>query len=266
MDLKLNGRVALITAGSKGIGFAIAEQLLAEGASVAVSGRDGTRLEQVRSELSQHGSVATVIADVRHRDQVEAMVASAAEQLGPIDILVNNAGGVSNFGGYDDLSADDWREAFELNLMSAVDASRAVIDSMRERGWGRIINIASENAVQPDVFFPHYSTQKAGLLSMTKSLSIVLAGTGIRVNAVSPAFIRTPLIDEVLAGIAAEESIDLKQAEQLFLDRERPRITAGRAGRPIEVARVVAFLSSEAASYINGSNVRVDAGSVATIT
>ena len=265
MNLKLAGRVALVTGGSRGIGLAIAERLLEEGASVAVCGRDEARLETVHSELSARGRVATVAVDVRRPEQVERLISTTVHELGMIDVLVNNAGGITNFGGYDDLGETDWVEAFELNLMSAVNASRAVIPGMRDRGWGRIVNILSENAVQPDAFMPHYSTQKAALLSMTKSLSKALAGTGILVNAVSPAFIKTPIIDTLLGQIAEEEGIDLEQAERVFLERERPNITVGRAGQPDEVARIVAVLCSEAASFVNGANFRVDAGSVATI-
>ena len=265
MDLGLSGRVALVTGASKGIGFAIAERLLREGARVAVCGRDEEQLEKARSELSAHGRVAAIAADVRRAEQVQRLIATAVEELGPLDVLVNNAGGITNFGGYDELDDADWVEAFELNLMSAVNASRAVIPEMRDRGWGRIVNILSENAVQPDAFMPHYSTQKAALLSMTKSLSKALAGTGILVNAVSPAFIKTPIIDTLLGQIADEEEIDLDQAERVFLERERPHITLGRAGRPEEVAQIVAVLCSEAASFVNGTNIRVDAGSVSTM-
>jgi 3-oxoacyl-[acyl-carrier protein] reductase len=266
MDLGLDGRVALVTGGSKGIGFAIAERLLKEGATVTVCGRDEAQLEQARSELSEHGSVAAVAADVRRPKDVERLAAAAVDKFGSIDVLVNNAGGITNFGGYDDLNEADWVEAFELNLMSAVNASRAVVPRMRDRGWGRIVNIASESGTQPDAFFPHYAAQKAALLSVTKSLSKALAGTGILVNAVSPAFIRTPIIEGMLADIAAKEGTDIEEAERGFLRRERPNITLGRAGQPVEVAQIVAVLCSEAASFVNGSNVRVDAGSVATIS
>jgi NAD(P)-dependent dehydrogenase (short-subunit alcohol dehydrogenase family) len=265
MDLGLDKRVALVTGGSKGIGFAIGERLLREGAKVAFCGRDETQLERARSELSQLGSVAAVAADVRDPAQVARLVRETIDALGPIDVLVNNAGGISNFGGYDELGEADWVEAFELNLMSAVNAAQAVIPGMRERGWGRIVNILSENAMQPDAFMPHYAAQKAALLSVTKSLSKALAGTGILVNAVSPAFIKTPIIDGMLAGIAEKEGIDVEQAAQIFLHKERPNITVGRAGRPDEVAQIVAVLCSEAASFVNGTNVRVDAGSVATM-
>ena len=266
MDLGLSGRVALVTGGSKGIGLAIAETLLREGATVAVCARDEAQLEQARLRLSAHGTVAAIAADVRRPEEVAQLISETVDKLGPIDVLVNNAGGSTKFGGYDDLSQADWVEAFELNLMSAVHASSAVIPAMRDRGWGRIVNIVTESAVQPDAFFPHYASQKAALLSVTKSLSKSLAGTGVLVNAVSPAFIKTPIIDGMLSSIAYKESIDTDQAERDFLRRERPNITAGRAGQPHEVAQIVVVLCSEAASFVNGTNFSVDSGSVSTIS
>ena len=265
MDLQLNDRVALVTGASKGIGLAIAERLLREGARVAICGRGEEALEQTRSVLSAYGTVAALTTDVRDPEQVNRLAEAAASQLGPVDILVNNAGGISNFGSYGELGPGDWVEAFELNLMSAVNASQAVIPGMRERGWGRIVNILTENAVQPDAFMPHYAAQKAALLSVTKSLSKALAGTGVLVNAVSPAFIKTPIIDGMLAGLAEKQGTDVEQAERDFLHNQRPNITAGRPGRPDEVAQIVAVLCSQAASFVNGANVRVDSGSVATI-
>ena len=265
MDLEVNDRVALVTGGSKRIGLAIAERLLREGARVAICGRGEEALGQASSVLSAYGTVAALAADVRDPEQVERLAAAAAEQLGPVDILVNNAGGISNFGGYDELDEADWVEAFELKLMSAVNASQAVLPGMRHAGWGRIVNVLTENAIQPDAFMPHYAAQKAALLSVTKSLSKALAGTGVLVNAVSPAFIKTPIIDGMLAGLAEKQGTDVEQAEHDFLHHERPGITAGRAGRPDEVAQIVAVLCSQAASFVNGTNVRVDSGSVATI-
>jgi NAD(P)-dependent dehydrogenase (short-subunit alcohol dehydrogenase family) len=265
MDLGLDGRVALVTGASKGIGFSIAECLLGEGARVAICARNEEHLERAHSQLAQMGTVAAVSADMRDPGEVRRLVGAVVAELGPIDVLVNNAAGITTFGGYDELGDEDWLESFEMNLMSAVHASQAVIPAMRERRWGRIVNILTESAVQPDAFMPHYAAQKAALLSVTKSMSKALAGTGILVNAVSPAFIKTPIIDTMLAGFAERDGITVEQAASDFLRYERPNITVGRPGRPEEVARIVAVLCSEAASFVNGTNVRVDAGSVATI-
>lgn len=265
MELGLKDRAALVTGGSQGIGLAVAEQLAKEGARVMICGRDEDRLGAAIARLSTWGTVASVPADVRNRRDVERAVAATVERFGAIDVLVNNAGGVTNFGGFDQLSDDDWLEAFELNLMSTVHAVRVALPYMRKRGWGRVVNVASESAMQPDAFFPHYASQKAALLSLTKSLSKSLAGTGVLVNAVSPAFVKTPILEDMLAEIAEQEGVTVDEAESRFLRNERPNITVGRAGRPDEVARIVAVLCSEAASFVNGTNVRVDAGSVATI-
>lgn len=265
MDLGISGRTALVTGGTKGIGLSVAEHLLREGVAVTVCGRDPEALEQAQRTLAPLGAVTAVPADVRRHADIDRLVAVAVDSMGSVDILVNNAGGVSNFGGYDDLQPSDWVEAFELNLMSAVFAAAAVSPGMRQRGWGRIVNIATESAMQPDAFFPHYASQKAALLSVTKSLSKSLAGTGVLVNAVSPAFIMTPIIEKMLSELAAQHGIDVAQAQQNFLNSERPNITVRRPGRPDEVAQIVTVLCSEAASFVNGSNVRVDAGSVAAI-
>ena len=265
MDLGIADRTALVTGGTKGIGLAVAERLLRAGAAVTVCGRDPAGLENARQRLSQFGAATAIAADVRRKTDIDELVDAAAESMGSVDILVNNAGGITNFGGYEDLEPSDWVEAFELNLMSAVYASSAVVPGMRERGWGRIVNIATESALQPDAFFPHYAAQKAALLSVTKSLSKSLAGSGVLVNAVSPAFIMTPIIEKMLSDIAAQQGVDVAQAQQDFLSRERPNITLRRAGRADEVAQMVAVLCSEVASFVNGSNVRVDAGSVASI-
>lgn len=153
MDLALSNRVALVTGGSKGIGLAISERLLREGATVVVCGRDGEQLEKARARLSGHGSIICIAADVRDPKEVKRLVVATTEEAGQVDVLVNNVGGFANAGSYEDLDESDWVESFELNLMSAVNTSLGVIAGMRERGWGRIVNIASESGVQPDAFF-----------------------------------------------------------------------------------------------------------------
>ncbi|MBN9623355.1 MAG: SDR family NAD(P)-dependent oxidoreductase [Actinobacteria bacterium] len=266
MDLHLEGRSALVTGGSLGIGLAIAKRLAGEGANVMICGRDAARLEAAVAELSSVGDVRGVVADVRSRTDVERAVAETVAAFGTIDVLVNNAGGATNMGGFDQIDEDDWIEAFELNLLSAVRACRAALPYMVDAGWGRIVNVGSESALQPDAFLPHYATQKAALLSLTKSLSKSLAGTGVLVNAVSPAFVKTPILEGLLAEVAAQEGVDVEEAERRFLERERPNVTAGRAGRPDEVAAIVAVLCSAVAGFVNGANFRVDSGSVATIS
>jgi NAD(P)-dependent dehydrogenase (short-subunit alcohol dehydrogenase family) len=180
-------------------------------------------------------------------------------------VLVNNVGGVGEFAGFADLTDDDWFNALNLNVMSAVRATRAVLPYMQTLRWGRIINISSESGTQPDAMMPHYNASKAALNSLTKSLSKAYASDGILVNTVSPAFILTPLLQNMLTTLAKEKGVSRKDAEAQFLAHNRPHIELKRPGTSEEVAAAVVFLASEQASFITGSNLRVDGGSVASI-
>jgi 3-oxoacyl-[acyl-carrier protein] reductase len=186
-------------------------------------------------------------------------------RFGTVHILVNNAGGVGRFGSFDDLTDDEWMGAFSLNVLSAVRATRAALPYMQKQKWGRIINISSESGVQPDPVMPHYNASKSALNSLTKSLSKAYGKDGILVNTVSPAFIRTPLLDGMLAEQARTRGITIDEAEKALLREFRPNILLGRAGRPDETAGICVFLASEQASFITGSNYRVDGGSVASL-
>jgi NAD(P)-dependent dehydrogenase (short-subunit alcohol dehydrogenase family) len=185
--------------------------------------------------------------------------------FGTVHVLVNNAGGIGSLSTFEELSDDDWANLFNLNLFSAVRITRAVIPFMRKQHWGRILNIASESGIQPDPNMPHYNASKAALINLSKSLSKAYAKDGILVNSVSPAFIKTPLAEQMLADQAKIRRITVEQAEEEFLRQNRPHIELGRAGTPEEVAAAVVFLASESASFINGANLRVDGGSVASV-
>ena len=154
---------------------------------------------------------------------------------------------------------------FALNVMSAVRVSRAVAPKMAERGWGRIINISSESGVQPDPIAVEYAAAKGALNAMTKALSKAYGGRGVLVNVVSPAFIDTPIVRSVLSQMPGGDKLAPDQLAQAYLGGFRPNIVVGRPGRSEEVAAAVVFLASEAASFITGSNLRVDGGSVATL-
>lgn len=264
MQLGLDGRVALVSGASKGIGRAIAIALAAEGAHVAVNGRDGGDLEAVVGEIRSAGGTAeAVAADVSDAADCERLVRETRSRLGEIDILVNNAGSTGRVVGFEELTDDEWRDLFELNVMSAVRLSRAVIDGMSQRGWGRVINISSESGLQPDPFMPHYNMTKAALINLTKSLSKAHGSDGVLVNTVSPATIRTPLVEGMFEDAAREQGVSVEEAERRFLSETRPHIVMERAGEPEEAAKAVVFLASEAASFVTGSNYRVDGGSVA---
>jgi NAD(P)-dependent dehydrogenase (short-subunit alcohol dehydrogenase family) len=193
------------------------------------------------------------------------MVAEVVKRFGTVHVLVNNAGGVGAFAAFHDLTDENWLDIFNLNVMSAVRASRAVLPYMQKQKWGRIINISSESATQPDGFMPHYNASKAAMNNLTKSLSKAYATDGILVNTVSPAFIMTPLLSNVLQKMANEQGASLEEAIAHFLANNRPHIEVKRPGEPKEVASATVFLASEQASFITGTNLRVDGGSVASV-
>lgn len=266
MNLGLQEKVVLVTGASKGLGKAIAEAFAAEGSRVALTARNQRELEQVVQEIEQRGGQAIALAaDLTNANDVNHLVAQTIAHFGTVHVLVNNAGSIGRFAAFEDLSDDDWANLFNLNLFSAVRITRAVLPAMRKQHWGRIINMASESGIQPDPEIPHYNASKAAMINLTKSLSKAYAKDGILVNTISPAFIKTPLVERMLADQAKAKRITVQQAEEEFLRLNRPHIELGRAGTPEEVAAAVVFLASEAASFITGTNLRVDGGSVASV-
>jgi 3-oxoacyl-[acyl-carrier protein] reductase len=266
MELGLEGKVVLVTGSSKGIGRSIAAAFVREGCQVAINGRNQKELDAAAVEMrGAKGLVHVVAADVTKADEVKRTVEDTVRRFGTIHILVNNAGGVGRFATFEELTDDEWIDAFNLNVLSAVRATRAALPHMQKQKWGRIINISSESGVQPDPMMPNYNASKSALNSLTKSLSKAYGKDGILVNTVSPAFIRTPLLEGMLEQQARARGITVDEAEQALLREFRPNILLGRAGRSDETAGIVVFLASEQASFITGSNYRVDAGSVASI-
>jgi 3-oxoacyl-[acyl-carrier protein] reductase len=267
MDLGLRGRTAIVTGGSKGIGREIALTLAAEGAAVVVMARGRPAVEQTVADIRQAGGTALgIAADVALAGTAEAVVHGAVQQFGKVDILVNNAGGQRKRAGFDELCDQDFLDAYTDNVLSVVRMVRAVLPTMRARHWGRIINIVSEAATQPDRVFQHYNAAKAAELNLTKSLSKALAQDGILVNAVAPGLIATPGVEASFARGAREQNRSVDEVKGDFLRKFKAGLVLGRAGESAEVAAVVAFLASERASYVTGANYRVDGGSVVGIT
>jgi 3-oxoacyl-[acyl-carrier protein] reductase len=266
MNLGLQEKVVFVTGASKGLGKAIAEAFAAEGSRVALTARNQQELEQIVQEIEQRGGQAFALAaDLTNADDVTHLVAQTIAHFGTVHVLVNNAGSIGRFAAFEELSDEDWANLFDINLFSAVRLTRAVLPAMRKQHWGRIINIASESGMQPDPEMAHYNASKAAMINLTKSLSKAYAKEGILVNTISPAFIKTPLVEGMLADQAKAKRITLQQAEEEFLRHHRPHIELGRAGKSEEVAAAVVFLASEAASFITGANLRVDGGSVACV-
>lgn len=266
MKLNIKGKVAIITGASKGIGKAIAKSFAQAEAHVVLVARGKEELLKTAYEIEREGgSVLPVIADVTQIKDIENLIHVTIATFNAIDILVNNAGGVHDFLAFENISDQDWLDMFELNLFSTVKVTRAVIPYMQKTKNGRIINISSESGTQPDALIPHYNAAKAAINSFSKSLSKAYGQEGILINTVSPAFIMTPQIQSILNAKSKERGISVEELLDGFLKDHRPNIQQRRAGHPDEVAAAVLFLASEQASFITGTNLRVDGGSVSTI-
>lgn len=261
MDLGIAGRRALVTGADSGIGYATAELLLAEGVRVAVTDQDADRLRDAWAGRD----VVTVAADLTSDADVARLAREVASRLGPVDICVQSAGITGAQGLFHEIDQDGWESTIAVDLLAPVRLVRAFLPDLRASGHGRLVLLASEDAVQPyDDELP-YCAAKAGILALAKGLSRSYATEGLLVNAVSPAFIHTPMTDAMMDKRAKENGTDRDEAIASFLDEERPYLELKRRGEVEEVAAVIAFLCSDRASFVNGSNYRVDGGSVATI-
>jgi len=259
MDLGLEGKIALVSAGSQGLGKATALSLAREGARVAVCARTPETLERAKAEIEKAsgGSVLAVPADLTDEQSITGLVEKVRTTLGPIDILVNNAGGPPP-GRFDDVTDEDWENTFRLTLMSAVRLTRAVLPDMRAKGWGRVINISSNSVRQPIDPLLLSNSMRLAVLGWAKSLANEVAGAGILVNTVCPGWTRTERVTQLLKARAEKESRSEAEIEQDIT----ATIPVGRLGRPEELADVITFLASERASYISGTTVVVDGGVV----
>jgi NAD(P)-dependent dehydrogenase (short-subunit alcohol dehydrogenase family) len=265
MDLGLKGRVAIVTGSARGIGKAIAKVLLQEGCSVVICDIDKEELAKTESELRNYGNVLAVPTDVTDMDDVKRLVNTAVEKFGTIHILINNIGILGGEIPFHELSIEDWEAVYNVNIKGTVRVTKEVLPYMRKQKWGRIINIASEAASQPDDFKPHYDSSKAAIINLTKNLSKTYGKDGILVNAVSPATTWTPLVEEIFKKRAEKEGRSVEEIRDEFVRKERPNVVLRRLAEPEEIANVVVFLASEKASYVTGANYRVDGGSISTI-
>jgi len=258
MDLGLQGKVALVTGGSKGIGKAIAEEFAKEGAHASICARGQHDLATAATELRRHGvTVAATPADVTNTSDVQQVIDTTLTQCGRIDILVNNVGSAW-FGHSLDTPDEQWQYALDVNLQSAVRFTRGVVPWMRQHGGGRIINISTSYA--RTVFSPvtvDYGAAKAGLLLFSRAMAIELAPDNILVNAVCPGFIYSPLADSLADAATALLGVNSRdEVRQVLQDLTLLK----RIGHPEEVAAVVVFLASARAAYITGSIYDVDGG------
>jgi len=257
MHLGLNGKVALVAAASKGLGRAIAEELAAEGASLVLCARGEAALEETRASIVDASGVEviSVVADVSVLAEVDAVVNAGIERFGRIDILVTNAGGPPS-GPFESLTTDMWDAAVRLTLMSAVNLARGVLPGMRERKWGRIINVTSIAVKQPVNGLMLSNSVRSAVTGFARTLANEVAPLGITVNNILPGYTRTDRVEELATAIAGREAMSVNEA----LAKWEAEIPMGRLGEPRELAALAAFLASERASYITGSSIAVDGG------
>ena len=265
MDLGIKDRVAIITGGDSGMGLKTAEYLLKAGVKVALSDLSKSDLQAAADSVAGFGEVHPITADLTRAGDVTQLARAVEERFGPAHILVNAAGITGPTGDFLELTDDQWLEAIEADLMTAVRVCRAFIPGMRQAGWGRVILFGSEDAEQPYVDELPYCAAKAAILNLTKGLSKSYGKQGVLVNTVSPAFIETPMTDAMMEKRSKKLGVSFDAAVESFLREERSTMTLQRRGKVEEVASLIAYLCSNQASFITGANFRVDGGSVATV-
>jgi 3-oxoacyl-[acyl-carrier protein] reductase len=262
VDFGLADRVALVAAASKGIGFASACELAREGARVFLCSRDEKRASEAAEKIHAEtgATVAGIGADVTDDKSVERFVQLATERAGQIDILVTNAGGppASTF---DQTDLDSFRKAFELNALSAIRLAKLVLPGMRQRKWGRIVNITSVSVKQPIEGLILSNTVRAGLTGWAKTVATEVARDGVTVNNVAPGYTLTERQEE----LARARSVALGKTKEEIIATWATQGPMGRIGKAEEIAAAVAFLASDRASYITGVTLQVDGGWVRSL-
>jgi NAD(P)-dependent dehydrogenase (short-subunit alcohol dehydrogenase family) len=263
MDMKLSGQLALVTGASKGIGYAIAQRLLAEGARVAIAGRHGNSLRQAQERLGAADRVHILQGDLS-TPAGAAAVAAGVEALGALNILVNNVGFFEVRGFFD---TDDaaWTSMFELNVMSGVRLARALLPGMLARGTGRVVFIASEQSLKPNPEMAHYAMTKVANVSVARALAELTKGTAVTVNSVLAAPTWTEGVEQFLQPVARQQGVSVDQMRTDYFKGDGLSSLIQRFATPDEIADVVTFLASPLSSAINGAAVRADGGIVRSL-
>lgn len=261
MDFQIKNKNAIVCASSQGLGKAAALELASEGVNLVISSRNEETLLSVKKEIetSTNAKIVSVVADLNKPKDIDNLYAKANSELGPIDILINNAGGPppSNF---DSLNDEDWLKAFNLTMMSSIRLSKLVLPDMKERNWGRIINISSVSVKTPVPGLFLSNSLRMGVLGWSKALSDEVASKGVTVNSVCPGSTRTARITNIFQSQSEAMGKTIEEIES----HAAANIPMLRIGEPKELAALIAFLASERASYMTGLAIQVDGGSART--
>ena len=257
MDLGINGKVALVCAASQGLGYAVAAELAAEGATLILCSRDDEKLQAASESIRKKSgaNVLGVAGDLSEPADIERIVATGIDRFGQIDILVTNTGGPPA-GQFDSLTRESWDDATKLLLHSVLDLTRLVLPGMKERRWGRILNITSIASKQPVDNLMLSNALRAGLTGFAKTLANEVGSFAVTVNNILPGYTRTERLTELIDFLSSKEGISADEIR----GRWEAEIPMRRLGEPREFAALAAFLVSERASYITGSSIAVDGG------
>jgi 3-oxoacyl-[acyl-carrier protein] reductase len=257
MDLGLKGKVDFVAAASRGLGRAVAEELAVEGTSLVLCARNAETITSASEKISKISGVEIlpVVADVSNPEDVTRAIREGSEKFGRIDILVTNAGGPPP-GKFENLTPAMWENAARLTLNSVLELTRAVLPGMKERDWGRILNITSIAVKQPVDNLMLSNSLRAAVTGFARTLANEVAANGITVNNIMPGYTRTERVEELALAAAEREGISVQDA----FSRWENEIPMKRLGEPREFAALAAFLVSERASYITGSSIAVDGG------
>jgi 3-oxoacyl-[acyl-carrier protein] reductase len=257
MELELEGKSAIVAAGSKGLGLACAKALAREGANVTIFSRTKTSLDSAEELIGSlnGGRVHSVTADLRSRDDLERVVNETVDNFGGVDILVNNSGGPV-LGPFSDVTEDDWLDGLQSEVMSVVRLCKLVIPLMKSRGGGRIINITTVGVIKPQPGLVLSDATRHCVLGLAQNLALELAEDNILVNTVCPGPISTERLEEAIQKRAEQDSITLEESEQYWLNL----IPLHRFGEPRDLADLVAFLASDRGGFITGTVTQIDGG------
>jgi len=263
MDLQLEGKRALVTGSTAGIGFAIAKGLAKEGASVIVNGRSTKRVDEALTALNKagvSGNLEGLAADLGTADGTRATI----DRFPEVDILVNNLG-IFETKPFESITDADWLHIFEVNILSGVRLSRHYLPGMKRRNWGRIVFISSESGVQIPTEMIHYGMTKTAQLAIARGLAETTAGTNVTVNSVLPGPTASEGANNFVDKLARDQKTTRQEVEKQFFENMRPTSLLKRMAEPDEVANLVTFVCSPLSSATNGAALRVDGGVVRSI-